>query len=42
MKRFLILLAAALCLTACHNPEKEARNRQTVLLFFAGNNSLSA
>lgn len=42
MKRFLILLAAALCLTACHDPEKEARNRQVVLVYFAGNNSLSA
>ena len=42
MKRFLILLAAALCLTACHDPEKEARERQVVLVYFAANNSLSA
>ena len=42
MKRILILLAAVLCLTACHDPEKEARERQVVLVYFAGNNSLSA
>ncbi|MBR5100529.1 MAG: hypothetical protein IKX34_04415 [Bacteroidales bacterium] len=45
MKRFLpilsALLLAALCLSGCHNPEREARKRQVVLLYLAGNNSLS-
>lgn len=42
MKRFLLLLLSVLCLSGCHNPEREARNRQVVLIYFAGNNSLSS
>lgn len=42
MKRFLILLLSVLCLAGCHNPEREARNRQVVLIYLAGNNSLSS
>ena len=45
MKRSLFLLLAmacfTLCLSGCHNPEREARNRQAVLVVISGNNSLS-
>ena len=41
MKRFLLFLLAALCLAGCHDPEREAKNRQVVLFYLAGNNSLS-
>ncbi len=42
MKRFLLFLLAALCLAGCHNPEREAQRRQVVLMYLAGNNSLSS
>lgn len=41
MKRFLLFVLAALCLAGCHNPEREAQRRQVVLMYLAGNNSLS-
>ena len=40
MKRFLFLLAALLLLTCCH-PDPDPEDRQVVLVYFAGNNSLS-
>ena len=42
MKRILFFLLVALCLTGCHSPEWEAEHRQVVLMYLAGNNSLSA
>ena len=42
MKRLLLLsLLAAFCLAGCHDPEREAKKRQVVLMYLAGNNSLS-
>ena len=41
MKRFLFLLFALLLLTGCH-PDPDPEDRQVVLMYFAGNNSLSA
>ena len=42
MKRILFFLLFALCLTGCHGPEWEAEHRQVVLMYLAGNNSLSS
>ena len=41
MKRLLLLVLSALCLTGCHCLEREIRERQVVLVYFAGNNSLA-
>ena len=41
MKRTLFLILAALCLCACDHDEQMAKDRQTVLVYFVGNNSLS-
>ena len=40
MKRFCILLTAALCLTSCHWFEPSEKDRQALLIYLAGNNSL--
>ena len=42
MKRILLLLCALLCLTACDRDERLAKDRQMLLVYFAGNNSLSS
>ena len=41
MRRFLLLICALLCLTACDRDERLAKDRQMLLVYFAGNNSLS-
>lgn len=42
MKRMILLLCALLCLTACDRDERLAKDRQMLLVYFAGNNSLAA
>lgn len=42
MKRMILLLCALLCLTACDSNERLAKDRQMLLVYFAGNNSLAA
>lgn len=42
MKRFCIFILAALCLTSCHCFDPSGKDRQALLIYFAGNNSLSA
>ena len=42
MKRFLLLLCALLCLCGCNRDERLAKDRQMLLVYFAGNNSLSS
>ena len=42
MKRFCVLILAAFCLTSCHWFEPSGKDRQALLIYLAGNNSLSA
>ena len=42
MKRFCVLILAAFCLTSCHWFEPSGKDRQVLLIYLAGNNSLSA
>ena len=42
MRRFVLLLCASLCLCACNRDERLAKERQMLLVYFAGNNSLSS
>ena len=42
MKRILLLLCALLCLCSCDRDERLAKDRQVLLVYFAGNNSLSS
>ena len=41
MRRFILLLCMAVCLCACDHDERMAKDRQVVLLYLAGNNSLA-
>lgn len=41
MKRFLLFLCLAVCLIGCESEERMAKDRQVVLIYLAGNNSLS-
>ena len=40
MRRFILLLCMAVCLCACDHDERMAKDRQVVLLYLAGNNTL--
>lgn len=41
MKRLIFFLCVLLCLSACDRDERLAKDRQMLLLYFAGNNSLA-